>query len=629
MRVYFFALCISFSIQAASYPVKADDWADCKLSAPNARIAACSRIIEKGERKAQDLATAYRYRSSTYRQRNMKVEAIADLQEATRLDPKNAAFFRGQLDVVNDDLEAAISDYGEAIKSKPGDADIYNARGFAYERKGDLDRAMADYSKAIQLDPKQTQALTNRGNVHRKKGELQQALADLGEATRLQPGYPSPYLVRGFLFEKENDLDRAVTELDHAIQFDAKYADAYAERAYIYIRKSDTGRAIHDANTAIKLDPQSFAGYNSRGLAYAAQGELDKALTDYDRAIQLNSKVSYVYSNRANTYAAKNLLDRAIADYSLAIEADSKDPRGYYHRGKFYEKKKNADRALSDYRKVLDLPAFSNVDRQRQELTRQRIARLTQPGRDPTKSPSPETLPAKRVALVIGNAKYANVGELTNPRNDAKGVAASLRRLGFAKVMELYDLGREQMGRALNEFGDLAENAEWAVVFYAGHGLEMNGVSYLIPTDAALLRDTHVTEETISLTQVQAKVDAAPKLGLVILDSCRNNPFLARMVRSGGTARAIGRGLANVDPEGSVLVAYSAKHGTTASDGDGADSPFTEALLSHIEEPGLEINFLFRKVRDDVRTKTQRRQEPYLYGSLSSEPLYFKEAVRK
>jgi uncharacterized caspase-like protein len=204
-------------------------------------------------------------------------------------------------------------------------------------------------------------------------------------------------------------------------------------------------------------------------------------------------------------------------------------------------------------------------------------------------------------------------------------MAEVLRRLDFGEVIERYDLSREAMGQVIKEFGDRAEGAEWALVFFAGHGMEMNGVTYLIPTDAKLARDTHVADETISLTSVQTKVDSATKLGLVILDSCRNNPFLSRMARSGNISRSVERGLAIVEPEGNVLVAYSAKHGTTAEDGTGVHSPFTEALLSYIEEPGLEINFLFRKVRDEVRKKTDRRQEPFLYGSLSSEPLYFKE----
>ena len=232
------------------------------------------------------------------------------------------------------------------------------------------------------------------------------------------------------------------------------------------------------------------------------------------------------------------------------------------------------------------------------------------------------------MALVIGNSNYTSAGLLTNPANDGKAVAATFRRLGFTSVLEHYDLSRDKMGRALRDFGDSAEGAEWAVVFFAGHGIEVNGTSYLIPTDAELKRESHISDEAISLTQVQAKVDAAGKLGLVILDSCRNNPFLARMVRS-NTTRSLTRGLSPVEPEGNVLVVYSAKHGTTAEDGTGDHSPFTEALLANIEEPGLEINFLFRKVRDRVREKTAKRQEPFLYGTLGSEPLFFRVAQAK
>jgi len=185
-------------------------------------------------------------------------------------------------------------------------------------------------------------------------------------------------------------------------------------------------------------------------------------------------------------------------------------------------------------------------------------------------------------------------------------------------------LNRDAMGRALKNFGDRVEGAAWAVVFFAGHGIEMNGATYLVPIDAELKRDTHISDEAMSLTAVQAKVDAASKLGLVILDACRNNPFLSRMVRSTGVTRSVTRGLPAIEPEGNVLVAYAAKHGTTAEDGSGTHSPFSEALLSFIEEPGLEVTFLFRKVRDLVRNKTARRQEPFLYGTLGSEALYFK-----
>jgi uncharacterized caspase-like protein len=145
--------------------------------------------------------------------------------------------------------------------------------------------------------------------------------------------------------------------------------------------------------------------------------------------------------------------------------------------------------------------------------------------------------------------------------------------------------------------------------------------------DARLQRDTHVSDETVPLTRVLEKVESAHKLRLVILDACRNNPFVTRMIRSAGLTRSIGRGLSAIEPEGGVLVAYAAKHGTEAEDGAGANRPFAEAMLASLEEPGLEIGFLFRKVRDQVLTATSKRQEPFLYGSLPSESLYFKFAA--
>ena len=234
----------------------------------------------------------------------------------------------------------------------------------------------------------------------------------------------------------------------------------------------------------------------------------------------------------------------------------------------------------------------------------------------------------RRVALVIGNADYASVGSLANPGSDARAVAAALRRLGFTDVIERNNLGHAAFGAVLKDFGDKAAAADWAVVYFAGHGLEMNGQAFLVPVDAKLALDTHVADETIALSRVLDKVESARKLRLVILDACRNNPFLGRMIRSAGATRSIGRGLAAVEPDAGVLVAYAAKHGTTADDGVGANSPFTEALLANLEEPGLEINFLFRRVRDQVLSRTSRRQEPYLYGSLPSESLFFQQTGR-
>ncbi|MCP3385186.1 caspase family protein [Bradyrhizobium sp. CCGUVB4N] len=227
-----------------------------------------------------------------------------------------------------------------------------------------------------------------------------------------------------------------------------------------------------------------------------------------------------------------------------------------------------------------------------------------------------------RVALVIGNGAYQRVPALSNPPQDANDLASALQRLDF-KVTRLINGTGADMRRAFVEFGHAAEGASVAVVFYAGHGMEVGGENWLIPTDAELRSDADVESEAISLRSVNLQVSKAHQLGLIILDACRNNPFAAKMKRSLAT-RAVTRGLAPTEPTDNVLVAYAARDGTTASDGDGRNSPFTTALLKHIETPGLEISFLFRRVRDDVMTATKREQQPFVYGSLSKEEIYLK-----
>lgn len=228
----------------------------------------------------------------------------------------------------------------------------------------------------------------------------------------------------------------------------------------------------------------------------------------------------------------------------------------------------------------------------------------------------------RRIALVIGNSRYANAGPLANPASDAAAVAAALRRLGFSEVVELYDLDNGHLRAALKAFGDRAEAADWAVVYFAGHGIQVDGQSYILPTDVVLARSAHVADEAVSVDHLLNKLASARRLRLAILDACRTNPFLSRMLSRGHT-RALGRGLAPIEPSGGVLVAYAARDGQVAEDGETSHSPFAEALLQHLEEPGLEIGLLFRKVRDAVLRRTGNAQEPFVYGSLPSEALYF------
>jgi TPR repeat protein len=227
-----------------------------------------------------------------------------------------------------------------------------------------------------------------------------------------------------------------------------------------------------------------------------------------------------------------------------------------------------------------------------------------------------------RVALVIGNAAYDNASVLENTVSDATAIGSTFERLGFDVTLQR-DQSFAALRQTLGEFRRKAASAEVAVVFYAGHGIEVDNSNYLIPTDAALKTDADIEFETIPLDLVMRAVEGASRLKLVMLDACRDNPF-ARSMQRERASRSIGRGLARVEPSAETLVAFAAREGTTASDGAvGEHSPYTTALLKYLEEPNLEINLLFRKVRDAVLASTDGAQEPFTYGSLSSREFYF------
>lgn len=244
---------------------------------------------------------------------------------------------------------------------------------------------------------------------------------------------------------------------------------------------------------------------------------------------------------------------------------------------------------------------------------------------------------AKRVALVIGNSAYQNVPALPNPQHDADKVAATLHAVGFDTVTLTNNATHQAVNDALRTFADAAEKADWAMVYYAGHGIEVGGVNYLIPIDAKLAVDRDVEFEAVPLDRVMTALEGAKKLKLILLDACRDNPFAPTMRHTAAPAvaenrstaggviatRSVGRGLADVKVSGATLVVYAAKGGQVALDGEGEDSPFAVAVIQRIATPGVEISKVFRLVRDDVMEATAGRQEPYTYGSLPGREDFF------
>jgi uncharacterized caspase-like protein len=226
----------------------------------------------------------------------------------------------------------------------------------------------------------------------------------------------------------------------------------------------------------------------------------------------------------------------------------------------------------------------------------------------------------KRVALVIGNGAYQDA-PLANPVRDADAMAELFKKAGFDVVLARKNVGHREFLRTLRDFKKEAEGSDTAVVFYAGHAVQVGDRNYLVPVDAKLEQEAFVDEEAISFDHILEATAAAKSLRLLLLDASRNNPFTGNIQDGPGTARVDGsHGLGKVEDESilsDALIAYATTPGSIADDGEGDHSPFTAALLKHLAEPGLDIRLALARVRDDVHKSTDGRQEPFVYGSLS------------
>jgi tetratricopeptide (TPR) repeat protein len=596
-------------------------------------------------------AVAYSDRAEAYEGNNDPDHALADFEQALQLDPSLAAARRGRERVAallaqrskpqpttdlekcrneDDELPRRLEACTRAIEANFGSkTDLVLAhmvRANLYAKLRQFDRVIADADDALRLNPPAafvSLIYSLRGIALRQRHEYDRALADYDKA--VSPSnvlLADAYWGRGYVYLNMANYERARADLDKAISLKPS-TTAYRIRAELRLEQDDDAGALADLTEGLRRDPQDADCYAVRAEYYVRMGKLREARADADKALAIRPESAMVHATRGWIALAEGRIEVALGELTEAIDIEP-GPATVAHRGMAYERSGRADRAIADYRRVLELAPSSRMGREAQEAARQRIAALANAPASQPAVPVPAAPPGRRIALVIGMGAYANVGTLRNPTSDARAIADVFRRLGFAEVIEREDLTRAKLEEVLKEFGDKAAEADWAIIYYAGHGVEMNGENYLVPVDAKLTRAEHVEDEAVTLKRVLAKTEAAHKLRMVILDACRSNPF--RMADAG--SRGIGRGLLPVEPARGVMVAYAARDGTTADDGNSGHSPYTQALLANLETPGIDIRIMFGKVRDQVLTRTNNNQEPFTYGSLPGEEFYFKDATR-
>jgi tetratricopeptide (TPR) repeat protein len=652
------------------------------------RIPACTRLLESG-RKDIDVATIYSTRANVWYLKGNFDSAIANYQAAANHNPKLSTAFQGlgnsyfrksefrlAIKAYSDALAAekksaelynnrglallnigefhsATKDFGEAIKINPKFTFAYNNRGIAYSRYKQFELAIKDFTKAIEIDPKFVDAYMSRAEVLvAEKSDLSGGLQDYNKAISLDATNWKAYSARGEVLRLKGNLDKAMIDHEEAVRLNPN-PESFGNRALAWKAKGDLDRAIADYDDAILLNPNYAPAYAARGAILKLKGDLDRSLSDLDKAVSLNPKSATFLYLRGETLREKGALDKAIADYNEALGFVPGLAAVYATRGLAYESKGEPAKARADFDKALKLPSISDAEitKPAQEIAKSHLAALEAKEKAALEAKEKAAFeakamkaadfslansgssqralpdPGRRVALVIGMSAYASHSALPNAKGDARAAAASLREVGFQSVIEGYDLDKRKLESTLQSFVQQATTANWAVIYYAGHGIEIGGTNYLIPIDAKLATDRDVSFEAVPLDHVMLAADGAKKLHLVLLDACRENPFAKTMQRTAIlTSRStVSRGLASIEPEAGTMVVYAARAGEVALDGKGEHSPFAQALVNNFKKQGVEIRKLVDIVRDDVMKATDRHQLPFHYGTLpGDEDFYFR-----
>jgi len=528
-----------------------------------------------------------------------------------------------------------------------------------------VDAALADLAWSIKTAPQHSaQVLSLRATIHRVFNRSDEALADTAKAIAADPKDAVPHVVQAGIFERQDRFSEARTELDTALSLDPGNAIARLARARLWTRYGDIDRVFADYDSAVNLGGPTVAeALSGRARLALRLGNPGQACADWTRAAEMSPLplAQAQFHTRAGNVARDSLKDHnlAIAAYGRAIAAQPSSAEPYIQRAIAHERAGHPDEAATDYRKALDRARTSPDQALSAPYIRLRLD-LLRGGASRRSDSSPLSGDvhrlsgerprdgSRRVALVIGNATYRHVAPLDNTDRDAQSVAAALAGAGFAEVTIAINLDQRRFHAVLADFTASAAAADWAMIYFSGHGIEVDGRNYLIPIDARLQTlATQIAGATppsagaIALDEVLAASAPARKLRLVVLDACRDNPFVQEAHRvaarntaspdasstpaTGSGEKAIGGGFtATTLRQPDTLVLYATQPGQVALDGDELNSPFTRAFLRNNAVPGQDLATFLSRLHDDVAKATERRQLPAVIGQLrQGERFYF------
>ncbi len=442
-------------------------------------------------------------------------------------------------------------------------------RGWAHTQKQDYQAALADLDMSIALDDRQFGSRGSRAGIHRVLGSLDLALKDIDACIRLAPRFAPARTVRGDILRDKGDSDGALKEYDDAL----------------------------------KLDPTELSAMTGRSITYRIMGHSKEAQAALAHALALDNRIAEIYVAQGQLAESDYDIVKARQAYLRALE----QPRSI----RFTNKPGSPIFDATRYHKIATA----------------RLAVLNNALQDIASSPTAAAAPMQKLALVIGNGAYRVANTLPNPPNDARRISQELRSIGF-ETTEGIDMSSDAMRRAVKDFLAKAPHAKITLIYFAGHGMQIDGRNYLVPIDAQLASGKSLTEDLIDLDFIMAGLDDKLRTNVIVLDACRDNPFASRTLADSAASRsvAIRSGLApqaGLSSGGTLgagtLIAFATAPGQVALDGEGAGSPFTLALARHINTPGLELQQMLTRVRSEVVAATKGKQVPWSNSSLLGE----------
>jgi tetratricopeptide (TPR) repeat protein len=541
------------------------------------------QVVTKGAANIQQPNGSVAYAPPTLTQVR---DALEDIDAAISIDgPLNteALSFRVAINQVIGRTSEAAADIGRAMQQPQQSASPYVQRALQHDRDGNINAALADLDGALQIDPKTAAALYARGELLRRLGVLDRARADLAATAALGPPFRSLALTSKSELElRAGDLRAAYDDIITAAREPSNMpkVEAAAARAELLIKAGNLAldklkepdAAEKHFLEAQKLTPKQWSPALGLGRLAEARGDKPKAMAIYKRII-------------AATKATPHLYERRIAQVYLKLLTEPllRETQGLF-------------------RDAADIGVYGGKG-------------------------SPDGL--RRVAFLIGESDYTELASLPNARRDAAVMASALADLGFDTVEFAENLKKGDLRRVPGLIAERAAQADVVLVFYAGHGVEVGGANYLIPVDAVPDSDDHLANDALALADLSAAASKARRGALVIVDACRDDPFVeARAVarsrgagsRAGGTGGTVPDrrhgGLAAAPPPAqNSVVFHSTQPGQTALDGDGLDSPFVRALLETLSAPGRTLEAVVKDTATRVSDKTDGKQVPAAYGT--------------